>query len=104
MTTMPLNRREFTKTVLAGVGAAALPVLTAAQSRKLRIGCTTLIWGALPRSPQNLEPALKDMSALGYHKAETFAAIVEDWETKGTLAGLLSKYPIPIVSVYATMQ
>ena len=82
--TNTLNRRAFTKTLLAGLGAATLPSPTLAQSRKLRIGCTSLIWGALPRSPQSLEPALKDMYELGYHKAETFASILEDWDTKGT--------------------
>jgi inosose dehydratase len=102
--TNTLNRRAFTKTLLAGLGAAALPSPTLAQSRKLRIGCTSLIWGALPRSPQSLEPALKDMYELGYHKAETFASILEDWDTKGTAKDLLGKYPIPLISVYATMQ
>jgi hypothetical protein len=43
--------------VLAGVGAAAFPAfLSAADPRKLKIGCTTLIWGALPAKPENLEP------------------------------------------------
>jgi inosose dehydratase len=98
------NRRDFTKTILAGVGAAALPSIGAAQQRKLKIGCTSLIWGALPRTPENLEPALRDMSALGFHKAETFAAIIEDWDKKGTLGDLLAKYPIPLVSAYATVQ
>jgi inosose dehydratase len=102
--TNTLNRRAFTKTLLAGLGAATLPSPTLAQSRKLRIGCTSLIWGALPRSPQSLEPALKDMYELGYHKAETFASILEDWDTKGTAKDLLGKYPIPLISVYATMQ
>ena len=99
-----LNRREFTNTLLTGLGAAALPTLGSAQTKKLRIGCTSLVWGALPRSPENLEVALKEMYALGYHKAETFAAIVEDWDKKGTLGDLLAKYPIPLVSAYATVQ
>jgi inosose dehydratase len=105
--THTLTRRDFATTVLTGLGAAAIsgwPSPIAAQSRKLRIGYTALIWGALPRSPENLEPAVRDMSSLGFHKFETFAAILEDWDTKGTLAGLLAKYPIPVVSAYATMQ
>jgi inosose dehydratase len=102
--THTLNRRAFTRTLLASVGAAALPVRTDAQARKLRIGCTALIWGALPRTPENFEPAIKDMSELGYHRAETFASIVEDWDKKGTLTGLLAKYPTPLYSAYATMQ
>jgi inosose dehydratase len=99
-----LNRREFTRTLLVGVGGAVLPGAGSAQTRKLNIGCTSLVWGALPRSPENLEAALKEMYALGYHKAETFAAIVEDWDKKGTLKDLLTKYPIPLVSAYATVQ
>src|SRR5580765_7484967 len=100
-----LDRRAFAKTILAGVGAAALPgFLTAAESRKLKIGCTTLIWGAVPNAPQNLEPALKDMYELGYNGFETFASILEDWDKKGTLAALLQKYPIPLTSAYTTVN
>lgn len=99
-----LNRRAFAKTILAGLGAAASPSLGSAQSRKLRIGCTSLVWGALPRSPDNLAPAVKDMASLGFHGFETFAAILEDWDQKGTINALLSSNKIPLVSVYATMQ
>jgi inosose dehydratase len=103
--TPTVNRRTFAKTLLAGFGAAAFPAaLGGAQPRNLKIGCTTLVWGALPRSPENLEPAVKDMSALGFHKFETFTAILEDWDKKGTLADLLGRYPIPLVSAYAPMQ
>jgi inosose dehydratase len=102
--TNTLNRRSFGKTLLAGLGAAALPSLGGAQARKLQIGCTSLVWGALPRSPENLAPAVKDMAGLGFHKFETFAAILEDWDKKGTLKDLLAANPIPVVSVYATMQ
>jgi inosose dehydratase len=104
--TNSINRRDFGKTVLAGLGAAAIPAWAAAQTpaRKLRIGCTSLIWGAVPRTPDNLEPALRDMAALGYHKAETFASIVEDWDKKATLSDLLAKYPIPLISAYHTVK
>jgi inosose dehydratase len=103
-----LNRRVFTQTLVAslgaGLGAAALPASLTAQTRKQKIGCTSLIWGALPRTPDNFEAALRDMAALGYHKAETFASIVEDWDTKGTLGDLLAKYPVPLVSGYETVK
>ena len=100
-----LNRRAFAKTMLAGVGAAALPAyLTAADARKLKIGCTTLIWGGLPRTPENLEPALKDMSELGFWGFETFGSILEDWDRKGTLAALMQKYPVPLTSAYTTVN
>ena len=80
-----MNRRTFTKTVLAGVGAAALPEFAYAQAspKRLKIGITMLIFGAVPRTPENLEVAMKDSSELGYHSFETFASILEDYE-KGT--------------------
>jgi len=100
-----MNRRTFTKTVLAGLGAAALPALPFAQApKRLKIGITTLIWGAVPRTPENLEPALRDASELGYHSFETFAAILEDHDKKGTLQALLDKYPIPLRSAYVTVN
>jgi inosose dehydratase len=102
--TARLDRRAFTRTLLCSLGATALPSIGFAQPRKLQIGYTALIWGALPRSPENLAPAVKDMSDLGFHKFETFAAILEDWENKGTLGDLLAKNSIPLVSAYATVQ
>ena len=99
-----LTRREFGKAVAAGFGAAAFPALAAAQSRKLRIGCTALIWGALPRTPENLTAAVRDMASLGFHGFETFASIVNDWDAKGTLAPLLAEHRIPLISGYSTVQ
>lgn len=102
--TKTLTRRTFARTILAGAGAAALPALTFAQAKKLKIGATTLIWGGLPRTPENLEPALKDISELGYNGFETFAQILEDWDKKGTLAALMQKYPVPLTSGYTTVN
>jgi inosose dehydratase len=101
-----MNRRTFTKSILAGVGAAALPDFGFAQAspKRLKIGITMLIWGAVPRTPENLEPALKDASELGYHSFETFASILEDYDKKGTLEALLAKYPIPLKSAYVTVN
>jgi inosose dehydratase len=101
-----MNRRTFTKTLLAGIGAAAIPALPAAQGsgKKLKIGITALIWGALPRTPENFELALKDASELGYESIETFASILDDMETKGTLQALLAKYPIPLKSAFVTVN
>jgi len=101
-----MNRREFGRTLIGGLGAAAVPVWAAAQDpkRTLKIGCTALVWGALPRTPEPFEAALRDMAATGYHKAETFASIVEDWDKKGTLQDLLARYPVPLVSAYSTVQ
>jgi inosose dehydratase len=99
-----MNRRDFAGTVLAGFGAAALPSRAGAQSRKLRIGCTALIWGAVPRTPENLTAAVRDMASLGFHGFETFASIVNDSDAKGTLAPLIEEHRIPLISGYATVQ
>ena len=102
--THTFNRRDFGKTIVAGFGAAAFPSLAAAQSRKLKIGCTALIWGAVPRTPDNLTTAVRDMASIGFHGFETFASIVNDWDAKGTLAPLIEEHRIPLISAYATVQ
>jgi inosose dehydratase len=102
--THTMTRREFAATIAVGLGAAVCPSLASAQGRQLRIGCTSLVWGALPRTPDNLGPAVKDMASLGFHGFETFAAILEEWDKRGTIGDLLAANKIPLVSVYATMQ
>ncbi|MSO56826.1 MAG: sugar phosphate isomerase/epimerase [Acidobacteria bacterium] len=101
-----MNRRTFTKAILASLGAAALPVVPSAQAqaKKLKVGVTMLIWGAVPRTPENLEPALRDASELGYDSFETFASILEQYDKEGTLAALLAKYPIPLKSAFVTVN
>jgi inosose dehydratase len=101
-----MNRRTFTKNLLAGVGAAALPEFAFAQTspKRLKMGITMLIWGAVPRSAESLEPALRDASELGYHSFETFASILEDLDKKDALRPLLDKYPIPLRSGYTTVN
>lgn len=102
--TNTLDRRAFAKTLLAGLGAAAFPSTPAAQARKLKIGCTALIFGAVPRTPDNLLTAVRDMANVGFHGFETFASIVYDFDAKGTLAPLIEQHRIPLVSAYATIQ
>ena len=88
-----VNRRTFTKGLLAGLGATAMPHVGASAAsetfprqnspaKQLRIGCTALVWNAGPRTPENLEPAVRDMSELGYKGFETFGEVVEDWDKK----------------------
>jgi inosose dehydratase len=96
---MFMDRRSFTKALVAGAGSAALHPLAAAP-RKLQIGHTALTWNAVPRSPENLGEAVKDVAELGYHSWETFATILGDWEAKGTLAGLIQKHGVPLKSGY----
>jgi inosose dehydratase len=101
-----MNRRTFTKTLLAGVGAAALPEFAFAQTspKRLKMGITMLIWGAVPRSADKLEIAMKDASELGYHSFETFASILEDLDKQDALRPLMDKYPIPLRSGYTTVN
>ena len=94
-----MNRRTFAQTLAAGLGAAALP---AAPARKLKIGHTCLTWNAAPRTPENLEEAVRDIAELGYHSWETFADVLDSWDSKGILAGLLEKYKLPLTSGYFT--
>ena len=112
----PVNRRAFTKAVLAGFGATALPHAAAgaapqaaaagraATAKQLRIGCTSLVWGVFPRAPEPLETAVRDMSELGYKGFETFGQVVEDWDKKGTLDKLIAQYKIPLISAYAPLN
>ena len=102
--TTTISRRDFTTAVLVGVGATVFPPPVRAQRRNLKIGCTSLIWGALPRSPDNLGPAVRDMANLGFHGFETFAAILEEWDKRGTIGELLAGHKIALVSAYATMN
>jgi inosose dehydratase len=111
-----VNRRMFTKTVLAGLGGAGLARLDAraapaspvpsqgSAAKQLRIGCTSLVWNTFPRSPENLEAAVRDMAELGYKGFETFGEVVEHWDKKGTLEKLIAQYKIPLISAYATLN
>ena len=95
-----INRRDFSKGLVIGLGAAA--ALRAAEPRKIKIGYTCLIWNAGPRTPENLENALKDISSLGFYKFETFAEVLESWDLKGELANLIGRYKVPLTSGYLT--
>jgi inosose dehydratase len=96
-------RRTFAKSIALGLGGAAVPALPAA-ARKLKIGHTALTWNAVPRSPDTLEQAVKDIAELGYHSWETFAEILGDWDAKGTLGPLIEKYKIPLRSGYLSAE
>ncbi|MGH9675120.1 MAG: sugar phosphate isomerase/epimerase family protein, partial [Bryobacteraceae bacterium] len=82
----------------------AAPALAPAAGKRLQVGYTALVWSALPRSPENLEAALKDISELGFHSFETFAEVLETWETKGALGELIAKYKVPLKSGYQTVN
>jgi len=111
-----VNRRTFTKAVLAGIGGTVVPHLAAGAApqaaaqgqagtpKQLRIGCTALVWNVFPRAPEPLETAVRDMSELGYKGFETFGQVVEDWDKKGTLEKLISQYKTPLISAYAPLN
>jgi inosose dehydratase len=98
---MRITRRNFAQSIL---GAAAVPALWSAESKNIKIGYTALTWNAGPRTPENLESALKDMSELGFYSFETFAEVLETLDTQGTLAGLIEKYKLPLTSAYFTVN
>jgi inosose dehydratase len=99
-----LNRRDFAKAIVIGAGGAAASALLAAPPRKIKIGYTCLIWNAAPRTPENLEGALKDLSTLGFYKFETFAEVLESWDQKGELGTLIGRYGVPLTSGYQTVN
>jgi inosose dehydratase len=114
-----VTRRTFTRAVLSVAasvgtgGGGGFARQAAAQSsatpqnippKQLRIGCTALVWSSVPRSPENLEAAVRDMSELGYKGFETFGEVIEDWDNKGTLEKLIAQHKIPLISAYSTLD
>src|SRR5438309_2150107 len=95
-----ITRRDFSKTISAGLSAA---VLTAATPRNLKIGHTCITWGTFPRGAEasaTLEPAVKDIATLGYNGFETFPEVLEDWDQRDALRPLMDKYRLPLTSGY----
>jgi inosose dehydratase len=96
-----ISRREFVKlSGMAGAAAFIAPnfAFEEAKKRRFKIGSTFILWGY---GADNLEPALTDMSALGYHSFETFGQVIEEWETKrGGFGQVVEKHGIPIVSAF----
>jgi inosose dehydratase len=95
-----LTRRDFVR--LAGLGGAAALTLPSFAMReaakKADIGSTFILWGY---GPDALEPALQDMSRLGFHAFETFGHVIESFEKdKGGLKELKDKYGVPIISAF----
>ena len=93
-----INRRDFNKAIAVSLGASALPSLAA--QREIRIGYTCLTWGAAPGRPAPLEPALKEIAGLGFWAFESFAEVLEDWDTKGGLRALIDQHGVPLNAGY----
>jgi inosose dehydratase len=98
------SRRRFCTTAAAGLGAALgaglVPPAWAAPTRRLKIGCTGLVWAATPRTPENLEQAVKDISSLGFHCFETWGSVMADLDAKGVLPALVERYRLPFRSAF----
>jgi inosose dehydratase len=87
---------------MAGAAALVAPDLAFAEAKKrhFKIGATFILWGY---GADALEPALKDISALGYHSFETFGQVMEQMEKQpGGFAAVVQKYNVPIVSAFCT--
>jgi inosose dehydratase len=97
-----ISRRDFSKGLGIALCASAAPAIRGAEPRKIKIGYTCLIWNVLPRTPENLEGAVRDVSNLGFHKFETFAEVLESWDQKGELGNLIARYKVPLTSGYMT--
>ena len=94
---MTITRRDFAATL------TATATLRAATPRNLKIGHTCITWGTFPRGAEafaTLEPAVRDIAALGYNGFETFPEVFEDWDQRGALQPLLEKYKLPVTSGY----
>jgi inosose dehydratase len=95
-----MKRRDFIKTTaLAGASTIVAPAWAMEEAKKKSdIGATFILWGY---EADALEPALKDMSGLGFHAFETFGHVIEKYEeTPGGFAKLVEQYKIPIVSTF----
>ncbi len=99
-----MNRRDFSKALAIGLGAAAAPGSLLAQqppARKLKVGHTGITWGF---APTDAEQAIKDVASLGYHGYESFGNVLENWETKGGLDQLLKANNLPLRSAYCPVN
>jgi inosose dehydratase len=99
---MKMTRRNFAETL--GLGAASAAVLSAAPTRKLKIGHTCITWGTFPPKGDDatLEPAVKDIAAEGFWAYETFPEVIDNWDQRGLLRALHEKYKVPLRSGYIT--
>lgn len=100
MNSSNINRRDFIKIAsIGGIASTFNPSLAFSMaSKKFNIGATFILWGY---QPDNLEPALKDISALGFHSFETFGHVMDEWEkNRGGIGQLIEKYNLPITSAF----
>jgi len=100
-----ITRRDFSKTVAAGVGAIAAASsassLFAQSGRRLKIGHTGITWGF---QPDDASQAIKDVGSLGYWGYESFGNVLEAWEAKGGLDKVLQANKLPLRSAYCSVN
>ncbi|MGE0405446.1 MAG: sugar phosphate isomerase/epimerase family protein [Candidatus Korobacteraceae bacterium] len=98
-----MNRRTFAKTLggaaVAGAAATVFQGSLLGASRRLKIGITGLIWFT-PRTQENMDGALRDMSSLGYHSFETWGSVLADQEKAGALRDMIDRNGIPLRSAF----
>ena len=96
-----LTRRDFSKALAVGLGAAAMPSLWAQSGRRLKVGHTGITWGF---APTDAEAAIRDVATLGYHGYESFGGVLENWEQKGGLDSVLKAANLPLRSAYCPVN
>lgn len=69
-----------------------------AQKLDIKIGSTFIHWGY---SPNDLEPALGDITDLGFHAFETFGWVIQEWEEhRGGFDVVVKRHGVPIISAF----
>lgn len=96
------NRRNLLANAIAA--AATLAVAPRALSREdmarprlRKIGHTGITWGY---SADDAPNAIRDIGALGFRGFESFGGVLEAWQERGGLQGLLQDHQLPLVAAY----
>jgi len=99
-----MDRRDFTKAVALGLGAASLPLSSLraqVQERRLVVGHTGITWGF---SPDDAQGAVQDCGSLGYHGFESFGNVLEAWEERGGFGQVLEAANLPLQGAYCPVN
>jgi inosose dehydratase len=97
-----VGRRAFTRSLAAGLIAAAAPTALAGfAGKRLKVGHTGITWGF---KPPDAEQAIKDVASLGFHGYESFGNVLEAWEKEGGLQRVLDANKLPLHSAYCPVN
>ena len=99
-----LNRRDFAKALVLGLGAACAPLSAGSSgqsARRLVVGHTGITWGF---SPDDADDAIRDVGSLGYHGFESFGNVLEAWEERGGLGQVLEAANLPLRAAYCPVN